>query len=301
MNDSARMTSPILHSIGIALVLAASLVLAPPAGAGIPGPTESLGSAGGFEYLKATFPVDETQAGATVACDEGEGVTGGGGSISGSGANAALNATYPSTSELFFGEGWIAEGSASSGARTVTTYAICRGDPIGFSNGTGNLDAAGGAFDMTTDAQGDSFKQVIFGVQGSGGDVRILQLRPATDGLSWTTTIQNFAGESAQYTEWYVGNPALDPVLRQSDAITVKPGDTGKATARCKGGEAVTAGGLFSALGGEPRRDTWATSTRPYDSKDNRKTPDDGWTIKVQNGRDTGKTKIAAYAVCQEK
>jgi hypothetical protein len=282
-----------------AAIAAAGLICAAPASPGVPGPTVSLGSAGGFEYLKATFPVVASQqAGAPVDCDVGDGVIGGGGSISGNGANAALNASYPTG---FEGEGWIAEGSSSSSGRTVTTYAICGPDPFEFSNANGTLEAAGGDLDTSTDSQGCPAEQTLYGVNGSGGEVRILQLRPATNGLLWTSTVQNLADINAEYTVWYSCIEGLDPVLRQSDTVSVKPGDAGKATARCKAGEAVTAGGLFSAVGGQPRRDTWATSTRPYDSKDNKKTPDDGWTIKVQNGRDGGRTNIAAYAVCQEK
>ena len=89
-----------------------------------------------------------------------------------------------------------------------------------------------------------------------------------------------------------------DPAIR-TEAKQVQSGSAGKVTAKCKASEAVIDGGFGSTQGGSTDvRNMWVTSSRPHDSKDKRRTPDDGWTVKLRN-TDAAKAKLTAYAFCE--
>jgi hypothetical protein len=284
----------------LGLLVAAGMIAAAPASAGTPGPTVSLGTVGGFEYLKATFEDVVSQAGAPILCDDGDEPSGGGGTISGSGKTAALNSSYPFSGPP--GDGWQAEGSTTGAAgRTVTTYAICGPAAIGpYGTSGGNLSPAGEVGDVATVedvCEGDEAS--LAGFRGSGGDVRFPLSRP--DGVlsSWSAIAQNLGDEAANANLYRTCTLDYDPV-RRSEFVRIDSGESGKVTARCKKSEAVINGGFASTVNGVGQRDTWVTSTRPYDSGDRKKAPDDGWRAKAQNSSDE-KVKLTVHAVCQPK
>jgi hypothetical protein len=278
---------------GAATVAAAGLMVAASASA----ETVELGTVGALEYFKATLPGVTAQEGPVADCGAEGFATGGGGTISGSPADAALNATVPSS---FDADGWRAEGSTTGlSARKVTTYAICGSAELGYSNAGGNVEPAGELGDVTGTTQGCSESETALGGgEGFGGDVRVVQTRPI--GVAdWILTVQNHAAVQGSYAVWYACSDAYD-VTRRAESTTVKRGDAGKATATCKRREAVINGGLAMTAGGEPKPDTWATATRPFDSADKKKTPDDGWTAKAYN-ESNAKIALTAYAVCAAK
>jgi hypothetical protein len=266
------------------------------ASAGSPGSAVSLGRVGAIEYLKAVQPGVVTQEGLAADCDAEDSATGGGGTISGSPANSALNRTAPSGA----GNGWRAEGSTTGiTSRKVTTYAICGHAEILYSVAGGTVSPAGELGDVTGTTQGCSESEIALGgADNFGGNVRIVQNRPI--GLTdWTMTAQNHASVQGTYSIWYGCSDAYD-VSRRAKSTTVRRGDVGQATATCKRGEAVINGGFAMTAGGEPKRDTWATSTRPFDSDDRKKTPDDGWTVRAYNDSNA-KAGLTVYAVCAAK
>jgi hypothetical protein len=272
-------------------VIGAGLVLAAPASAGIPGPTESLGSAGSYEYYKATFANVASQAGAPAECEPGLNVTGGGGSVSGKPSGGALNRTSPTTID---GDSWTAEGRAlGGGTRTVTTFAICSPMANSFSNGTSIADP--GAVLTLTDSCGPGQELLGFGIHGGGGDIRLLE--SSLSGTSDITSIgQNVGNTAGTLTEWYSCQDNYVAAVRIDQSFV--PGhESGKSTARCKSDEAVIFGGFASSAKGDPARKTWVTSTRPFESKDSNKVPEDGWTVKAQNNR-KGRVLLSAEAVC---
>ena len=281
--------------IAVATVIA-GVAATGPASAGSPGLTDSLGRVGSIEYLKAVQTGVTTQEGPAAECDAEDTATGGGGTINGSPSNSALNRTSPQS----LGAAWRAEGSTTGiTSRKVTAYAICGPAEIVYGVAGGNLSPAGEFGDVIGTSQGCSEPETAFGgIESFGGDVRIIETRPI--GLTdWSNTVQNHAAVQGSYTVWFGCSDAYD-VSRRSESTSVKPGEVGKATATCRRDEAVITGGLAMTVGGEPKPDTWATSTRPYDSKDNKKTPDDGWAAKAYNDTDA-KARLTAYAVCAAK
>ena len=278
------------------VVLVSALLLAAPASAGIPGPTVSLGRAGGFEYKKASLADVVSQAGAPVLCDGGDIPTGGGGTISGSGKTAALNASYPNSGPP--GDFWQAEGRTSSTPRRETTYVICGPAALGWNNGTSPVSATGDPGDVLTLNDACLSGTELGGIRGSGGDVRILANR-ATGGTGWSSTVENFDDVSASATQYVTCTGVYEPTQRTA-SVQVPKGTARKATAHCQHDEAVISGGLASTSGGEPAISTWATSTRPWDSKDKKKTPEDGWQVKYQNDSQGG-NKLKVYALCEPR
>ncbi len=286
---------------GTLLTGAVLIASAGPANAGTPGPTVSLGSAGGFEYLKSTFEDVVSQAGAGALCDGGDSPTGGGGTISGPGATAALNASHPFTGPP--GDGWQAEGSASDTGRRVTTYVICGSVDATYNVGTSPLSAAGQIGDVVplSDVCGPG-ENALAGFEGEGGDVRFPASYPSERYASWAATARNFANTPASATQY--ANCFSDDEYkpkRRTESAKIPPGKAGKVTARCKSSEAAIAGGFLAATsGGDVEHDAWVTSTRPFDSTDKRRTPDDGWTARAQNDGDA-KVTLTVYAGCQPK
>jgi hypothetical protein len=281
---------------GIAAASVCALALASPADAGSPGPTVSLGSAGPIEYLKATSANVNSQSGSPAECNGGDAVTGGGGAVSGPGENAGLNATAPID---VGGSGWMAQGRTTGvDPRKVHTYAICSPEAGGWSTGTSPLDATGQTNDTLAATESCGPGETIFGgISGSGGDVRVISTHPDAD--EWHSFVQNRSLSSANATSWRQCTTAYEPQAREGVAkAKIKGEKSGKATARCKPDEAVLAGGVEIAAGGEPARHTWTTATRPWDSEDRKKVPDDGWLVKAYNYNSDGKVKLTAFALC---
>jgi hypothetical protein len=280
---------------GISVAAAGLAVLAGsvPAQAGLPGAPVSLGKSHGLKYVRAKFTDVVSQAGPPAPCDPGRYLTGGGGSISGAGMNAGLNATYPSIS--LAGQAWQAEGQTSgASARTVTTYAICGKDEVTYPNpGSGFVVHQGNAYAPTTLCTGPDLP-TGGGVRGQGGDMRISRTQPSVppSSVGWSSVVQNRAAADTTVTDHVGCSDLYDLHYRDHDG-KVKPHKTGKVIARCKGKEAVTGGG-FDYLG----YDAWGISTRPWDSKDDRgKTPDDGWSASLYNSLDEP-VPVTTFAVC---
>jgi hypothetical protein len=276
-------------------VVAAFCALAGSANAGTP--TVSLGSVGTIEYLKSTNTDVLTQDGRTAECDAGDSAIGGGGAISGSTRNSHLNASFPRSFP-----GWAAEGRTTGVTeRTVTAYAVCGEQPTTFNGQVTTLPSAGDPQATQTDSLGDCASgetAIGSGIEVTGANVRIVGTAPPPPGGSGWTSAENVdAVQSTGATFWRGCTSGYDGTTRTAKT-KIKPGDAGAAAAACKRSEAVIAGGFESLRGGEPAFSTWATSTRPFDSRDDRrKVPDDGWRATVHNGSGA-KTVLRAVAVC---
>jgi hypothetical protein len=280
------------RATAVVAVLTAALATTGSASAGT-----SLGSVGTIEYLKVAQTDVVAQDGPGAPCDEGDTVTGGGGSISGSPANAALNGTAPSGGP----GGWRAEGSTTGiSPRKVTTYAICGEATFGYTTANYNVDHAGDSDDVTQASQGCSaLDTVLGGIRSVDGNVRIFRTHPTSANTQWAISVQNFANVDATATQWWACTDDYD-VTRRSDTSTVRRGDTGKATVICERNEAVINGGLAITASGDPHRDTWAVATRPWDSSDKNKTPEDGWQAKAYNDSTT-RVQLKVFALCAAK
>lgn len=262
--------------------------------AGTQGPTESLGKSKGLEYVTAPFDGIVTQAGPHANCDEGDIVTGGGGSIAGQASSAHLNATYPVGPTY---DAWQAEGTSHlNGPRTVTSYAICTSKSVSWtSSGTqqvamGATQGFGTACPTGTGTGG--------GISSLGGDLELLgDFDPSVtfersafvhnDGAA-TSTINQFVGCSTE----------LSVKIRQGSK-TVKPGKSGKLKVACAEKEAVLSGGYdFAAQPGFELVDSNLNASIPFDSKsDKKKVPDDGWSVRAFNGAASTQT-LRAFAAC---
>jgi hypothetical protein len=269
--------------------LAVALAVATPASAGEPGPTESLGTAKGIEYLRAKFEAVVSQAGAPANCDVGDFVTGGGGSINGDPTTATLNSTFPFDTP---GPGWQAEGTSSSGARTVTSFAICGPD------GT-SLSTAGETFDPGTEfnsgiACPGEVQALSGGIEANGANMHINGTFPNIGAYDWTNSV-----ETVGVTQVFHRLSCSDSYTRKyrEAAVRVKPGEAGRSIRECKPGEVVIGGGIQSLIGINWQHDNWTLASKPWDSKDANKTPEDGWLVKLYNDGASG-IDLNAIAAC---
>jgi hypothetical protein len=282
----------------LAAGVAVLLLAAAPASAGTPGPTESLGGVATLEYVKATHPNVQSQAGAPAACDDGDSATGGGGAISGGASNAYLNASHPTPSP-----GWQTEGRTTGiAARTVTTFAICGAAPTTHLNTTRIIAPAGdpGGADLAT-AGGDCgpTEQTLGGGLESASDTRLIASAPG-NGFDWSVIAQNHGALRAEPTIWWGCSSGYDTNATRR-VVAVKPNRAGTLKTPCRKSEAVVAGGFQARGGTDPARFSWATATRPFDSKkDRRKVPDDGWRATMFNDS-ASVIDLTVYAICAER
>jgi hypothetical protein len=92
---------------------------------------------------------------------------------------------------------------------------------------------------------------------------------------------------------------AFNVKYRNSEVIKVKSGDSASASASCKRKQAVLGGGWVALSGGLPAAGGWAKSSKPADSKsDKKKVPDDKWSVTYYN--DSVVThRLLVRAVCK--
>lgn len=281
----------------VAAAFACALATAAPAYAGSPSPPSvSLGTAGVFEYMKSSLEGVTTQSGPPADCPAGQEVVGGGGTISGSGLQASLNATAPTN---FGGEGWLAEGTSTGTGRKVTTFAICTAGDFGWNTGTSPMQPAGdpGGLDSLYMSDGcSSPERAIAGVAGDGGNVRLVATRPV-GASNWEVQFRNFGATGADGTLTYRCTSDFDTANR-NEAARVRSGESKTVKAKCRSGEAVINGGFASTLSPVAFAEaTWATSTRPFDSGDDGKVPEDGWQVKLQNDGEEA-SRLNVHALC---
>ena len=259
----------------------------------------SLGAARGLEYIRSAPAKVGEQDDRTAACPDGTEALGGGGAVEGPSGGARLNENYP---VLELGSGWVAEGSSRAKKRELRAYAVC----------TRNIDVT-----IASDSMG----------VGLGSDQTTAQNRgcpslgyPSGGGVSATgagiETVNNFylAGGSPG---WYT--TALNPTMtdtvvqfhtacvppdrsrfvRESKPVALKPGESGEAIAHCRRGE-VAEGGGWRAERGDPGeyRSAAAIATRPWDSADRGRTPEDGWLVKARNVENK-RVALVASAGCR--
>ena len=276
------------------VAIAAVVAFACPASAlaGSAGPTESLGSSHGVEYLRATFDSVVTQAGAAAECDTGDYVLGGGGSISGDPATAELSVIAPTSTP---DDGWRAEGATTAGARTVTTYAICGNDAATTKVATSSY-AAGMEYSSGEECDAGDVS-LSGGVSAGNGDTTIATIRPDFQGVfDWNN---RFAPESEDIVSRYVVCTSAYARTAKAEAKTVRRDTAAKVVRRCGKGHEILGGG-FEADSGTALFPfaVHAISSRPWDDpKDRGKVPEDGWLAKLYNDTEA-KLSLRTFAIC---
>ena len=277
----------------IAVVVAAAFG-PPAANAGTPGPTKSLGSSNGLEYMRAKYADVATQTAQPANCDGDSQVVGGGGSMAGPAPESTLNETYPMQPTT-----WQAEGNTTAGARTLTAYAVCVGLVPIYENTQGPLDT------NTVLYAAPSCDPGLDPIAGGGGATGpgILTiasfpvLPPSTPG--WRPVAFNQTQNDTLWDAYAICSEDVVVKHRESDRVKVRANDVGKAIAKCKPNESVISGGWAGmqdeVIGFVMRSQT----TRPWDSKeDGNKVPDDGWLVKAQNIH-TARVDLVANATCR--
>ena len=281
-----------LRGLGTA-ALAAAIVLLSPAAApgGTAGPTESLGRAGGIEYLKAEFESVVSQAGAAAVCDPGDYVLGGGGSINGDPASAELSVIAPTDTP---DDGWVAEGASTSAPRKVATYAICSSDDTEIKTATSSF-SAGSEF-SSGEVCDSGEVSLSGGISAGNGDTTIAAIRPDYLVFDWTN---RFAVESDDSVSRHVVCTSEYSRSVKRNAVSVKRDTAAKVVRGCGRGNEVLGGG-FEVDNDELQLpfEVHAMTSKPWDDpKDAKKVPEDGWLARVYN--DTGsKLTLRAFAVC---
>ena len=284
----------------LAIGVLGALVLTMPAvaAAGTPGSTESLGKSKGLEYMRAQHPNVIDQVGQSAYCDGDAEVTGGGGVINGPAPGTALHETYPDTGDL---SGWRAEAStAGDEPRRLTTFAVCGGVDLNYSNSQIPLDT--GILVANETCSSSVLKPIGGGMSATGSGMKLVASRPvrppSTPG--WAVNVWNDTMDDTLIDSYGICTDRFKLRDRTSELNRLQPGETGTAIAKCKSSESVLSGGFVG------RRDkvtgflTVALGTKPWDSKaDGNKVPDDGWQVRARNQEDLLRADLEAIAVCK--
>ena len=274
----------------IVAVCATAATLAPSlALAGTPGPTESLGKAKGIEYMRAKYLQVVTQTAQPVSCDGDAEVTGGGGSMAGPATTSALNETYPVPES-----GWQAEGTSTGDAKTLTGYAVC--GPVDVDYETSQVPLSENAV-----SHGSAICPDPIGGGGgaTGPGMRLIgsspRLPPSTAGWApsmWTDTM-----DDTLFNMHAVCGP-YDVKFREADT-KLDAGGAGQALAKCRSDEVVLGGGFVGRKQDVVGFRTLALASKPWDSDDRKKVPDDGWRVRALNA-ETLSVKLRAIATCRQ-
>jgi hypothetical protein len=277
---------------GIATALLVALALAAPANAGTPGPTVSLGSAKGLEYVKANFPSVVSPAGAPADCDAGDVATGGGASISGPALSGTVVDYHPTTTA---GEGWSATATTGEDPITETTYAICGAEDVDYSLTPASVPSTG-FFEITGECASGSV--VSGGLAKDNPELPILASEPidtnsdadSTPDDGWHVTGTNNTGMSEAVT-LSMGCTTAYELTYKRKVREVGAGKAKAVKAKCPKRYPVGGGGFSADFPGQ------LNQTMPWDSRDRKKTPEDGWSTKLFNTTpDEG--EITTHAIC---
>jgi hypothetical protein len=274
------------------IVLSATAAVAPTlALGGTPGPTESLGTSHGIEYMTAKFESVLSQAGAPAVCDANDYVLGGGGSINGDPSSAELSVTAPTDIP---DDGWLAKGASVGGPRTVTTYAACGNDATDTTTATSSF-AAGAEFSSGEECDPGEVS-LSGGVAANNGDTTIAAIRPDYVVFDWTN---RFAVESDDTVSRHVVCASEYSRTVKGKTASVRKDTAAKVVRKCNGGDEVLGGG-FEVDNDEIQLpfEVHAITSKPWDDpQDANKVPEDGWLARIYN--DTGaKLALKAFAVC---
>ena len=260
---------------------------------GLPGQL-SLGKSKGLEYFKATYQQVVTQTAQPVTCAAGD-VSGGGGALPGNPKTSAVNDSYPSADDT-----WQVEATSTSGAKDLTAYAIC--DPDGGLGITSNqcpLGENGSLF--ATAFCGGSSMPIGGGMSASGPGIRLIRSKPSLppNSFGWAAATYNPTMDDTLVDTYAICGMNDGVKYRDSKPIKLKHKEEGKATAKCKSDEAVMGGGFEGTKNQTVGLRVLASVSKPWDSKDKGKTPDDGWQIRVLNASGQ-KVDALASAVCRK-
>jgi hypothetical protein len=289
LNALASGTRRLALLLSCLLAALVALIVSAPALAGTATPTTSLGKAGGLDYRTASTAEVDTPTTTPAACEPGEQVLGGGGSIGPRAEKSRLTSSY-FASQNTSGDRWHAEGGSLGGSgKVLRAYAIC--DLVSNLYVQDSYTLPPGPPSVFEDAQCPAGMPTGGGVKTPGIDVLMRRLLPLTADR-WLFLGENTGDADASITVYAVCNETLDLRYRVGDTVLIRPGQSGKATAQCRRGEAVTGGGFDSA-------GMWPASSRPWDSGDRRTVPDDGWLTQMHNPGGDGRKSLTPWAICK--
>lgn len=286
-----------LLQISIALLFLAGI--AGPAHAGTQGPTKSLGKAKGLEYRGATFPSVFSQAGATVGCKADTFALGGGGVVDGADGLSTLVGSAPADlNKDTSANAWQALGTSMNG-RDERTYAICSKEALPFVPGFTSFPATPGEQTQDVGCPSPSERLVSGGVfNDEGNPVKILESRPLDTSADLDSVPDDGWRLIGENTGGSVSNPTILITCSDSAELSyvtktanVPASALGKPVAKCPNRFAVSGGGFEAGGGGTP------SGLTPWDSKDRKKVPEDGWKASVYNASiDT--LAVTSTAIC---
>jgi hypothetical protein len=271
---------------------------------GIPADAEELGAADGVRYKRSTVTVpasngQPTHVRGAATCAKGWTAVGGGHTIGG-GAGRGIAVGMKVSKRGWSAEAWQADKAAS----TLTTYAVCVRTGVSEEDQTENELPAG---PLSVDQEGacPGGHVVSGGVTYFGGNANDFSLNsgyPVDDSSDQDTVPDDgwhgrvhYTGDGGDGVSVYlVCLGGKLPAYRKT-AVTVAAGTTARSKAFCPHGRPVLGGGVrVSGPGGASH----VINSRPIDSKDSGKVPDDGWLGAVTNTSDQD-LKLTAHAVCR--
>ena len=264
----------------IAATALATIALAAPATAGLPTATESLGKSGGLEYGLATNPAVTNPETTTAACAANRNAVGGGATIGGPIADGKVTASAPTSTAATSWEG--SAHSISGNPLQARSYSVCSKSEVEIETQTTGIG--------TTTEVGHSpacepgLRVVGGGASANGGAIEIRSSHPFDAGSDadtqpddgWETRLYNSSGGSVTVTSYVICSATLKPryVLKN---VNLGPTSGRSGKVKCPRNTVASSGGFETEL------DARLNDSRPIDTGDAGKVPDDGWSVAVHN------------------
>lgn len=280
-----------------ALAVSLFLASAPAAHAGSAAPIKSLGKAGPYKYLTATFPDVASLAGAPVDCGSRFAV-GGGATIAGTNGASELYTTSPFVplNVDSSADGWAGQAFSSGGERE-RTYAVCGKKPVPFASMGASVPGSPAPAAITVACPSGHVLSGGF-YNDASNRVDLVQSGPVDgpdlDLLSndaWTFQVINLNVGTSNPTVSVACSP--DAKTFNGEGIkNVSDGTVGKIVAKCPRKYVLTGTGFSTddASG-------LLVGLTPWDSKDKDKTPENGSQLRIYNNGGTV-AAFTATSVC---
>ncbi len=281
---------------------AAILGLTAPAVAVTSAPQTSLGSAEGVRYitdavrLEAGTPSDPVERNATAQCDKGWTAISGGQSVKPR-SKQGISYGWMGQERYWLAGAWQREPAKS----TLRSFAVCMKTASLSSTTTtaSSVPADSPVSEATFCADGWA---VGGGVMSAGdpSDFTLVAGYPVDDGDQdetpndgWQSYV-DYSGDGGDHVHFSVRCLDDTPLTYRNASVQLAPGSSTYAKARCPKGLPVLGGGVYvdGAAGL-----SHLIASRPWDSKDAKKVPEDGWRGGVLNTSDV-ELSMTVHAVC---
>lgn len=273
--------------LGIAAAALACSALPATAGA------ESLGTAGGLKYVRASTTIPAvgmglTSAEKTTQCGSGRELVGGGASVTGTPQGSYLGGTRGESENSWLAIGW----HLGEPDRKLTAFGVCTKRNVKEDASAGPIaQAQSSASHSVTCPSGEATGGGVVGI-GSNFDFFVNSTWPA-DSDTWNAWVAHVDGPATTIRTGVQCLRNADLASPERDR-NLAIASNGSLTTKCAGTRHVTGGGGYLTGNSE---EAHLVASRPVDLGDADAVPDDGWKVKASNTTGPAKT-LLSYAIC---